>query len=84
VAGENGEDGKMKHRYHINTFWSQDDEAWIANVPDLKGCSAHGETPEEAMREVQVAIELWLEVAVEHGDPIPEPKYSPATYAAAE
>jgi predicted RNase H-like HicB family nuclease len=74
----------MDHRYHINTFWSKDDEAWIAHVPDLRGCSAHGDTPEEAMREVQIAIGLWLDVAREDGDPIPEPRYRPAIYAAAE
>jgi predicted RNase H-like HicB family nuclease len=74
----------VKKHYHINLFWSDDDEAWIADVPDLKYCSAHGDTPDEALREVQIAIEAWLEVAAEHGDPIPEPRYRPAIYAAAE
>ncbi len=72
----------MDHHYNINVLWSADDECWIADVPDLKYCSAHGETPVEAMAEVQVAVALWLEVAREKGMPIPEPRYRPAIYAA--
>jgi predicted RNase H-like HicB family nuclease len=64
--------------YHINVFWSAEDDAWIADVPDLPGCSAFGATPEEAVREVQVAQELWLDAAREHGRDIPAPKYRPA------
>jgi predicted RNase H-like HicB family nuclease len=71
----------MTDRYHINLFWSNDDDCWIADVPDLKGCSAHGDTPTEAAAEAQVAIQLWLEVSAEHGDPIPVPRYRPAIYA---
>ena len=72
----------MDHRYHINVFWSAEDGCWIADVPDLRGCSAHGETPIEAMEEAQVAIALWLEVAQDEGLVIPEPRYRPAIYAA--
>lgn len=72
----------MDHRYNINVFWSSEDDCWIADVPDLKPCSAHGDTPVEAMAEAQVAIELWLEVARDRGFPIPEPRYRPAIYAA--
>ncbi|HMT43833.1 MAG TPA: type II toxin-antitoxin system HicB family antitoxin [Chakrabartia sp.] len=71
----------MTHHYHINLFWSSEDGCWIADVPDLMGCSAHGETPAEAVDEVAIAIELWIESARAHGDPIPEPRYSPAIYA---
>ena len=71
------------HRYAINLFWSQRDDGWIADVPDLKPCSAHGDTPEEAVAEAQIAIELWVETATERGIPIPEPRYRPAIYAAA-
>lgn len=67
--------------YHINVFWSDEDEAWIADLPDLAGCSASGETPEEAVREVQVAKELWLDAAREHGQAIPPARYRPAIYA---
>lgn len=69
-------------RYHIDVCWSDEDDCWIADVPDLKPCSAHGETPGEAMTEVQNAIDGWLEVAEERGFPIPEPRYRPANYAA--
>ena len=68
--------------YHINLFWSEEDQLWIADVPDLKHCSAHGHSPLEAVREVRDAIEGWLETANECGIEIPEPRYRPAIYAA--
>lgn len=68
-------------RYHINLFWSSDDDCWIADVPDLNPCSAHGDTRQEAIRNIQDAIEGWLEVARDKGFPIPEAKYRPAIYA---
>lgn len=71
----------MSPRYHIDLFWYDDDSCWIANVPDLKYCSAHGDTPEEALAEVQVAMQGWLEVAKDMGFPIPEPRYRPADLA---
>ena len=64
--------------YPILIFWSDEDEAYIADVPDLRHCSAHGETPEEALREIQVAMAAWLEVAREVGKPIPPPTLRPA------
>ena len=67
--------------YHINIFWSEVDGRWIADVPDLKHCSAHGATPLEAVQEVRVAIDLWLETAGEEDIEIPEPRYQPAIYA---
>jgi predicted RNase H-like HicB family nuclease len=70
------------NRYHINLFWSDDDACWVADVPDLKSCSAFGDTPAEALSEVQKAIDAWLEVAREDRLPIPEPRYRPAIYAA--
>lgn len=72
----------IEHRYHINLFWSDEDGCWIADVPDLRPCSAHGETPSEAIAEAETAIALWLETAREHGLPIPEARYRPAIYAA--
>lgn len=69
--------------YHINLFWSSEDDCWIADVPDLKPCSAHGDTPDEAIANIQNAIDLWLESAVESGLAIPKPRYRPAIYAAA-
>lgn len=66
--------------YHINIFVCAEDEAYIADIPDLKYCSAHGETPQEALTEVLIAKEAWLEAAKEHGHVIPEPRYRPAIY----
>lgn len=61
-------------KYEIDIFWSEKDEGYIADVPDLKYCSAWGETYEEALREVRVAMELHLEVLEKTGRPIPEPR----------
>jgi predicted RNase H-like HicB family nuclease len=57
--------------YHISVFHSEEDHGYIADIPDLKSCSAFGSTPEEALREVLKAEEAWLEAAREHGKPIP-------------
>jgi predicted RNase H-like HicB family nuclease len=66
--------------YHINVFYSEDDSCYIADIPDLRYCSACGATPEEAVREVQIAKAAWLKVAKDRGKPIPRPKYRPAIY----
>lgn len=66
--------------YHINIFYSSEDESYIADIPDLKYCSAFGETPELALQEVQIAKTAWLEAAKAEGKTIPEPKYRPAIY----
>ena len=68
--------------YHINVFWSDEDGCWIADVPDLEYCSAHGDTPAKAVAEVEAAIDAWLEAAREAGKAIPAPRYRPAIYAA--
>ena len=66
--------------YHVNIFWSDEDECYVADIPDLKYCSAFGDTPEHALAEVEQAKEGWLAVAREQGKPIPEPRYRPAIY----
>ena len=66
--------------YHINIFYSQEDGEYIADIPDLKYCSASGATPEEALREVLIAKAAWLEAARDNGKPIPETRYRPAIY----
>jgi predicted RNase H-like HicB family nuclease len=66
--------------YHVNVFYSEDDGAYVADIPDLRCCSAFGDTPEEAMREVQKAKRAWLRVAKDRGKAIPKPKYRPAIY----
>lgn len=59
--------------YPINVFWSDEDEAWVADVPDLSYCSALGDTPHDAVAEVEVAIAAWLEAASLSGRSIPPP-----------
>ncbi len=66
--------------YHINIFYSEEDEGYIADIPDLEACSAFGSTPEEALREVNIAKQAWLEAARAEGKTIPEPRYRPAIY----
>jgi predicted RNase H-like HicB family nuclease len=66
--------------YHINIFYSEEDGEYIADVPDLKYCSASGATPEEALEEVLAAKALWLEAARDNGRPIPQPRYRPVIY----
>lgn len=69
--------------YHINIFYSEEDEGYIADIPDLKYCSAFGDTPEEALREVLIAKAAWLEAARTEGKLIPLPRYKPVIYQAA-
>jgi predicted RNase H-like HicB family nuclease len=69
--------------FHINIFYSEEDEGYIADIPDLEFCSAFGSTPEEALRELGIAKKLWLEIALANGKTIPEPKYRPAIYQVA-
>jgi predicted RNase H-like HicB family nuclease len=68
--------------YHINIFHSDEDEGYIADIPDLEACSAFGETPAEALAEVEVAKTLWLEAAQAEGKPVPAPRYRPVIYQA--
>ncbi len=75
-------DLKMKD-YHINIFYSEEDEGYVADIPDLKYCSAFGETPEKALLEVLKAKDVWLESARTHGKPTPEPHYRPVVYQVA-
>ena len=62
------------YRYAIIIYWSDEDRAYVADVPELPGCSAHGESYESALSNAKDAIVLWLETAKEFSDPIPEPK----------
>ena len=66
--------------YHINVFYSEEDGSYVADIPDLRFCSAFGASPEEAVREVQIAKVAWLKVAKDRGKPIPKPKYRPVIY----
>ena len=66
--------------YHINVFYSDEDAAYVADIPDLEACSALGASPEEALAEVERAKQAWLAAALEDGRQIPEPRYRPAIY----
>ena len=65
---------KPELRYEVVLYWSESDEAFIAEVPELPGCAADGATYAEALAAVEVAIREWIEAATELGRPIPTPK----------
>ncbi len=62
------------HKYEIIIYWSNADGAFVAEVPELQGCAAHGDTQEAALAEICQAMDLWVETAREFGDRVPEPK----------
>ena len=66
--------------YHINIFYSDEDGGYIADIPDLDSCSAFGETPEQALGEVEKAKKAWIEAAHQSGKPVPTPRYRPVIY----
>ncbi|MDP3895845.1 MAG: type II toxin-antitoxin system HicB family antitoxin [Mesorhizobium sp.] len=72
----------MDRTYAIVVFWSDTDQAWIADAPDLKSCSAHGATPEGAIRQLHVAMTAWLDAAKANGMPLPAPLFRQALPAA--
>jgi predicted RNase H-like HicB family nuclease len=69
--------------YHINVFFSAEDGGYIADIPDLKHCSAFGTTPQKALREVLKAKEAWIAAARANRKRIPAPRYRPAIYQGA-
>ena len=66
--------------YHINIFYSDEDQGYIADIPDLETCSAFGSTPDEALRELDIAKKAWIDAANSEGKPIPPPTYRPVIY----
>ena len=62
------------HKYEIILYWSNEDEVFIAEVPELPGCMAHGDDQEDALRNIKDAMQLWIDTAQELGDPVPQPK----------
>jgi len=65
---------RKMHKYAIEIFYSKEDEGYIAVVPELPGCSAFGETEEEALNEIKIEMDLWLETAKKEGRKIPVPQ----------
>lgn len=68
-------------RYEIIIYWSDEDGAFVAEVPELPGCMAHGKTYESALKNAKAAIRLWIKTAKEFNDAIPEPKGRRLLYA---
>ncbi len=66
--------------YHINIFFSEEDDGYIADIPDLEACSAYGATAEEALAEVRRAKSAWIAAARAAGKEIPQPRYRPVIY----
>ena len=60
----------MKHKYQITVHWSDEDRTYVAEVPELPGCMAHGNTEKSALVKANEAIQLWIDTAMEFGDPI--------------
>lgn len=71
----------MTYKYETILYWSQEDCAFIAEVPELPGCIAHGSSQIEALANASEAIQLWLDTAEEFGDQVPEPKGRRLMYA---
>ena len=69
--------------YHINIFYSEEDGGYIADIPDLEFCSAFGETPQQALSELEAARIAWMEAARLAGKPVPPPRYRPLIYQTA-
>ena len=61
-------------KYEVIIFWSNEDQVYIADIPELPGCMAHGDTHELALAHAKEAMQLWLDTAREFGDPVPQPK----------
>jgi predicted RNase H-like HicB family nuclease len=67
-------DTMSKYKYEVIIYWSDEDQAFIADVPELPGCAADGETHEEVLENLEIIIDEWIETAQELGWPIPEAK----------
>ena len=65
---------KLINKYEIIIYWDEQDQIYIAEVPELPGCMAHGDSEEKALMNIKEAIRLWIDTAKECGDTVPEPK----------
>ena len=68
-------------KYETIIYWSEEDQAYLAEVPELIGCAAHGNSYESALANIQEAIQLWIDTAQEFGDVVPEAKGRRLMYA---
>jgi len=62
------------YKYETIIYWSDEDKVYVAEIPELPGCMAHGDSYEKALANVKEAMSLWIETAKEFGDPVPQPK----------
>ena len=69
------------HRYEIILYWSNEDEAYVAEAPELPGCMAHGDDQQEALKNIQDAVQFWIDTAEELGRSVPQPKGERLMYA---
>ena len=69
------------YKYEVIIYWDEQDSIYVADVPELPGCSAHGGTYDDALKNIKEAIQLWIDTANEFGDPVPEPKGRRLMYA---
>lgn len=75
--------GSLAADYHVNVFYSKEDKGYIADIPDLKFCSAWGKTPVEALRQVLIAKDAWIASAKADKRRVPRPRYRPIIYQSA-
>ena len=68
-------------KYEIIIYWCEEDQVFVAEVPELPGCMAHGDTHETALNSAKDALRLWIDTALECGDPVPSPKGCRLVYA---
>lgn len=71
----------MSHKYEMIIYWSDEDYVFVVDVPELPGCTAHGDTRESALNAANQAVEFWIETAREEGRVIPEPRGRRLMYA---
>ena len=67
--------------YHINLYWSEEDDCFIGDIPDLKHCTGQGDTPEEALEDLLETRDAWLDACVSAGEGMPAPSYRSTTNA---
>jgi predicted RNase H-like HicB family nuclease len=85
VQSHNGRRRRRVTRdYHVNIFYGEADDGYIADIPDLRACSAFGDTSEEALKQVEIAKAAWLEAARFEDRPIPQPMYWSVIYQATQ
>ena len=73
LRGRSDANIRLMHKYEVILYWSNEDQAFVAEVPELPGCMAHGDSQEAALRHVNDAMQLWIDTAREFGDPASPP-----------